>query len=191
MKKGIILTGTLVSLAASTALAGDDLFSYQERGNYQGPSSDQSTDDRYRANELSLDAFGGITVQESIIEHASGDRVRQNGRLGLGAGANYFFTRYIGIGGDGYTENTAHNFVDNVSGSLIGRLPLGNSGIAPYIFGGGGHLFDPRVATEGHGGAGIEFRVNPHFSIFTDARMVFTDRLGNYGLGRLGLRFVF
>jgi hypothetical protein len=177
MKKGIIITGIIMSLAASSALAQNSISS--------------GTDDRFRENEFSLDGFGGLTVGENTFQHFSGDRVRDNGRLGLGAGANYFFTRYIGVGGEGYTENTAHNFVDNVSGSLIGRLPLGNSGIAPYLFGGGGHLFDPRVATSGHGGVGIEFRVNPHFGIFTDARYVFTDRIGNYGLGRLGVRFVF
>jgi hypothetical protein len=45
-------------------------------------------------------------------------RVRDDGRLGLGLGGSYFFTRHLGLGGDAYTENAQHSFVDNASASL-------------------------------------------------------------------------
>jgi hypothetical protein len=145
----------------------------------------------YRAQELSIDAFGSGSLSERTIAHISGNRINQNGRLGAGAGINYFFCRYVGVGGDAYTENTAHNFIDSASGNLIGRLPIGNTGIAPYIFGGAGHQFDEVEQTFGQAGAGIEFRFAQHIGFFVDARYVFPGKTDNYGVGRAGLRLSF
>jgi hypothetical protein len=145
----------------------------------------------YRTQELSIDLFGSGTLNEQTIDHISGDSVQHNGRLGLGAGANYFFTRYIGVGGDFYTENTEHIFVDSASGNLIGRLPIGDTGIAPYIFGGAGHEFYQVEQTFGQAGAGVEFRFAQHIGFFIDARYVFADRTDDYGVGRAGLRLSF
>jgi hypothetical protein len=181
MKKHIVLTGIGFLLATGATLRADDM--------NNNPSYDDT--DLYRANELSLEGFGGATLGEHTIDHLSGDRVRHNGRLGLGAGVNYFFTRYIGVEGEGYSENPDHSFVDNAGGSLVLRLPLEHSGFAPYIFGGGGHLFDPVVGSFLHAGAGIEYRFTRNLGAFADARYVWTDRIGNYGLGRAGFRFVF
>jgi hypothetical protein len=63
--------------------------------------------------------------------------VVNDGRLGAGVGLNHFFTRYFGIGGDAYTENTGHRFVDNASGKFIGRFPIESIHLAPYVYGGG------------------------------------------------------
>jgi len=145
----------------------------------------------YREHEFSIDAFGSGSLREESIDHLSGNTVEHNGRLGAGGGVNLFFTRYIGIGGDAYTENTAVHFIDNASGNLIARLPLGGTGIAPYVFGGAGHQFDQVAQTFGQGGAGIEFRFMRHAGFFVDARYVFPDRTGNYGVGRAGLRISF
>lgn len=145
----------------------------------------------YRADELSLDAFGSGSIGQQTINHISGSRIERNGRAGAGAGANYFFTRFIGIGGDAYSENTAHNFVDSASGNLIGRLPIGNTGVAPYIFGGGGHQFDEIEQNFAQAGGGIEFRFAEHMGFFVDARYVFAAKTENYGVGRAGLRLSF
>jgi hypothetical protein len=145
----------------------------------------------YRAQEFSIDAFGSGSLGEQTIDHISGNKVEHNGRLGAGAGLNYFFCRYVGVGGDAYTENTAHNFIDSASGNLIGRLPIGNTGIAPYIFGGAGHQFDEVEQTFGQAGAGVEFRFCQHMGFFVDARYVFPGKTEDYGVGRAGLRLSF
>lgn len=147
--------------------------------------------DFYRANELSLDAFGMGSIGQQTIDHISGARVQHNGRAGAGVGANYFLTRYIGIGGDAFTENTAHDFVDSASGNLIARVPIADTGIAPYIFGGGGYQFDEVGQKFAQGGAGIEFRFCRHAGFFVDARYVIADKTQNYGVGRAGLRLSF
>ena len=145
----------------------------------------------YRAQELSLDLFGEGSIGQQTIDHISGSRVEHHGRLGAGGGLNYFFTRYVGVGGDAYTENTSHNFIDSASGSLIGRLPIADTGIAPYVFGGGGYQFDEVGQSFAQCGGGIEFRFAKYAGFFVDARYVIADKTDNYGVGRAGLRVVF
>ena len=145
----------------------------------------------YRPQELSLDLFGTGSVGEQTIDHISGARLRHDGRLGGGVGLNYFFTRYVGVGGDAYTENQDPCFIYSASGNLILRLPLADTGIAPYVFGGGGYQFDEVAQHFAQAGAGVEFRFNQQVGIFVDARYVIADKTQNYGVGRAGLRISF
>lgn len=159
---------------------------------YSNNQSDTNSDTPlFRAQELSIDIFGSGSVNQQTINHISGDRVSDNGRLGAGVGLNYFFCRYVGIGGDAYAENVHRSFVDSTSGNLIARLPIGNSGLAPYIFGGGGYQFDQVRQSFGQAGAGLEFRFTRCWGIFVDARYVFADKTEDYGLARAGLRLSF
>jgi hypothetical protein len=145
----------------------------------------------FRADEFSIDAFGTLALGEDVIEHISRDRVRDNGRFGFGAGANYFFTRYFGISGEAYTENTGHSLVDDAGGSLVVRFPFDPVRLAPYIFGGGGYQFDPIEQPFAHAGGGLEYRFKNNMGIFVDGRYVFTRDSRDFGLGRLGFRFSF
>lgn len=156
-----------------------------------GTTSPGGSDQFYRANEFSFDAFASGSLGKQFITDFSGSTVRQHARLGAGVGGNYFITRYIGVGGDVYSENTVRQFIDSASGNLIGRLPIGETGLAPYIFGGAGHQFDGVQQTFGQAGAGLEFRVTPHVGFFVDARYIFPDRTEDYGLARGGLRVSF
>jgi len=154
--------------------------------------SDTALDSRlYRPNELSVDLFGTGSIGQQTINHLSGDRINHHGKLGAGAGLNYFFCRYLGIGGDAYAENTDRSFVDSTSGNLIARLPIGESGLAPYIFGGGGYQFDEVRQSFGQAGGGLEFRFTPNWGVFVDARYVMADKTENYGVARAGLRLSF
>ena len=192
MTKQMMAGGAALILATGTV--------WSQTNSNQTLSYDQNTtghhdygyrDDLYQANEISLDLFGTDALDKHTIDHPSGHRVRHDSRLGAGLGLNYFFLRYLGVGAEAYSEDTRHNFVDNVSGSLIGRIPIGNTGLAPYAFAGGGHQFDPVIATFGHLGGGVEFRFNHNIGVFVDARWVWTDRDKDYGLGRAGVRVAF
>ena len=145
----------------------------------------------YKANELNFEFFGTGTVGERTLKHLSTRRVERDGRLGLGAGVSYFFCRYVGVEGYAYSESTADNFVDHVGANLVARLPIGDSGVAPYIFGGAGRQFDPNVQWTYDAGAGIEWRFAPHVGIFVDARFVWAEETRDYGLGRVGVKFGF
>lgn len=171
-----IATAALLLIPASARLVAQD-------------TSDAS--DLFTAREYSIDLFGSAAVGQQTIEHLSGLKVNRDFRLGAGVGVNYFLTRYVAIGADAYTENTSHSFIDSTSVNVIGRLPLGHSGFAPYIFGGIGRVFDANEAWFGQGGAGIEFRFNRKVGVFLDGRYVFPDGLTHYGVGRMGMRFTF
>ena len=145
----------------------------------------------YRCNELSLDGFATGSEGSYTIDHISNQRVRQNTHGGAGVGVNYFITRYVGIGADAYSENTTGTFIDNASGNLLLRLPLGESGFAPYAFGGGGQQFDAAKLTFGQAGAGMEYRFCHNIGVFIDARSVWPNETKYYGVGRAGLRFAF
>ncbi|MDB6022628.1 MAG: hypothetical protein JWQ04_2485 [Pedosphaera sp.] len=197
MKKQIAIGGAMLLLAAGTTWGSNDATTSHvditnDRINAdQHLSYDMDSGDLYRDNEFSLDLFGTDALDKHTVDHPSGDRIRHDSRLGLGLGLNYFFIRYVGIGVEAYSEDTKHNFVDNVSGNLILRLPIGQTGLAPYVFGGGGHQFDPVDANFGQAGAGLEFRFCRNFGIFVDGRWVWTDRDRDYGLGRAGVRLAF
>lgn len=184
MMKNKIRVGGIVLLLTATSAWADDKIANDSGMKYDQPGM-------YRANELSLDVFGSGSVGRYTIKHLSGRRVRENGELGAGLGLNYFFTRYIGIGGDLYSENDTGALVDSASGNLIARFPLGESGLAPYAFAGGGYQFDGLEVAFGQFGGGLEFRFTPHIGVFADARLVYPEETRYYGLARLGLRFAF
>jgi hypothetical protein len=177
MKNKMLVGGTMLMLAVTSALGAETV------SNNQG--------DYYRSSELSVDAFGSGSLGEYTLNHLSGPSVRQNVRFGLGAGLSYFITRNIGIGGEAYSENTTGAFIDSASANLTLRLPLGQSGFAPYAFGGGGHQFDAAKLWFGQAGAGMEYRFTPHVGVFLDARAVWPNETRLYGVGRVGLRFAF
>lgn len=161
----------------------------ENMSNNEGLYYDQTN--YYRANELSVDVFGTASVGQYTIENPSNARIRNNTQFGVGAGLNYYITKYVGIGADAYSENTTGAFIDSVSANLLVRLPLGNSGFAPYIYGGGGHQFDMVKAWFGQAGAGMEYRFCPRLGLFIDARWVLPNETKYYGVARFGVRFVF
>jgi hypothetical protein len=177
MKRGMLLVGTILMLASGPAFAAD--------------GANRNDGELYRANELSMDLFGTASLGKYTIDHLSGSRVRHNSRLGAGIGMTYFVTRNIGFGGDVYSESTKHSLIDNAEANVYFRFPLGESGFAPYLIGGGGYQFDTAHAWFAQGGAGIEFRFTPQVGIFTDARLVVPEKTKYYGVARLGMRFAF
>ena len=183
MKK---LTAVVVIAAFSlTAWAQDD------SSTTTTTTTSSTPDQLFNANEVSMDLFGTVSVNQQTINHISGDRVRHNGRLGAGVGLTYYATRYIGIGGDAYSENTQHSFVDDAAGNVYLRLPLDAIHLAPYIYGGGGHQFDPTYAWFGQAGVGLDIRVTRHWGFFADARYIMPEHAGNFGMGRAGVRLLF
>jgi hypothetical protein len=145
----------------------------------------------YRDTELSFDGFGALALDKQDINHISGDRIRRNSQFAAGAGVNLFFSKMVGIGADAWSENTTGRFIDNVSGSLIVRFPIGGTPLAPYVFGGGGYEFESVSQGFGQFGGGVEIRFNPHVGFFVDARYIVAARTDDWGLGRAGLRLSF
>ncbi|HYG36860.1 MAG TPA: hypothetical protein VEC99_18855 [Clostridia bacterium] len=149
---------------------------------------------KYTAQELSLDLFASYINPERNFPDLFDTSIRE-GFWGGGVGLNYFLTRSFGLGADfNISSKTGDlDLVDQVTGSAILRLPLGNSGIAPYIIGSGGRSISPRYSWIYGGGVGIEARFNPTTGIFSDARFFWSERAteDNRLLIRAGVRLVF
>jgi hypothetical protein len=193
--KRFLTTATIGVFAASAALCADTSVRYDtDTTSDRTLVAERGTDHSwvgYHANEVDFSFFGTGTVGERTLRRPSTRRIERNGRLGAGAGMSYFFHRNVGIEGYAYSESTHHDVVDNVGGDLIARFPILNSGVAPYIFGGGGRQFDPALQWTWDAGGGLEWRFLSHMGIFIDARYVWADNTKDYGLGRLGLKFGF
>jgi hypothetical protein len=202
MKTNTLAIGIVaVALSGATALAQDYNNTATTPPSAQTPPPESvpplentplPSDQVFRANELQVDAFGTLSVNEEILKNISGQRVTRNGRFGFGMGLTSYFCNYIGIGGDVYSENTEHSFINNASGNLYLRLPIQSVHLAPYIYGGGGYQFYPGAAEFGQFGAGLDIRVTHHWGLFVDARYVMPAHdEENFGVGRAGIKFVF
>jgi hypothetical protein len=145
----------------------------------------------YRSQELDLDLFGSGSLGEDTLEHLSESRFRHHSLWGGGGGLTYFFCRYVGVGGEFDAEGRSHQFVDSADGNVYVRVPILETGVAPYIFGGGGYQFEDFHQSFGQAGGGVEYRFCRHLGIFVDGRYVMANKSEDYGEARAGFRFVF
>ncbi len=146
----------------------------------------------YSDHELSIDLAASYTAGERGLEHVfktsiKGDRGAWGGNVGL----NYFFIRHLGVSVDVNMPDNGGNLVDAVLGNLIARFPLGNSGFAPYVFGGGGRTTDRAWNWTGQAGVGLEFRFSRSVGLFTDGRYLWPQHQTDSLLLRSGLRIAF
>jgi hypothetical protein len=209
MKRIIALAVVGLISQAATGFAGEPVVPSKEVVTPPAPIQEL-----YRANEWQLDLFGAYAPAGRDGSRFLGDHA-----WGGGAGVNYFFTKYFGLGLEGdILRGTGAEHSGDVSGQFalngLVRYPIGNSGFAPYAFAGiggfvpgeGSDFFenlpggvvrevrhnDNDVLLEGHFGGGLEYRFNRHIGIFTDGRYEVVDQSkNNFGLIRTGVRFAF
>src|SRR4051812_27359367 len=173
MKKLTIAFFASIALAA-TSFAGHEVVSSGKE--YKGNPVPPVT--CFQDQELQLDVFGAFQIGEGP-DHAG--PIHDHG-WGGGVGINYFFSRYIGIGAEGYWIYADHNaatpgddngktIFHNLGGSLIFRLPIDEMCLAPYAFVGGGAVLDSEQWAVAFAGVGVEYRVVPNkVGLFIDGR---------------------
>ena len=148
----------------------------------------------YNSQEVSLDLFASYINPEGRFTDLFETNIR-NGFWGGGAGLNYFFTRELGLGADFNISSKPDDIdlVDQVTGNFIARLPIGNTGFAPYLIGSGGREMSPRYGWLYGGGVGVEMRFNPSTGVFSDARFLWSDQSTSDDrlLIRAGVRLTF
>ena len=162
----------------------------------------------FRANEFDVSIYGAVGLGRldhyDTVKVFPGPPVNQSPGIsvktthythtawGGGVEADYFFTRYLGVGIEG-DWLAGHDAISSVSSNVIGRYPVefGTWGFAPYGFIGGGGQFDSQNAGFGQFGIGSEIRFQQHWGIFTDCRWVIHDSGINYALIRSGIRLNF
>jgi hypothetical protein len=177
---------------------------WEDAGQWSTTTFTYSTAPRYTGNELSIDLSGSYLAAQRGLNHVFETNIKgDRGRWGGDVGMNYFFTPWLGIGGDAnFSDHRGFGgpACDYVLGNLILRAPICNSGFAPYVFGGGGRQFnglfhDPETGDIHAGtryewiadlGVGIEYRFTPGLGIFGDGRYIW--HLKDGGVDRLALR---
>ena len=203
MKKFIVSLFALTAFATATSQGGPTESTYQEAATY-APSQDW-----FRDREWNFDLFGAYAF--TTRPYRSDRYLGVDHALGGGLGANYMFTRYLGVGVEGYGL-AADDAVGQASGNLIFRYPIPGTRFAPYGYAGGGVIFNgTRVEdlvdrgagfrrlrrhsdVEGMGqfGAGFEVRLTPNIGVINDFswNVVNGDR-NDFGMVRSGVRFAF
>jgi hypothetical protein len=182
---GTILGG-LVAFGCPNVIADDNMDSRVDH------DDDNITYPLYRPQELQIDVFGSASFAQQTLEHAQGSQWRHKGFWGGGAGLNIFFLKYVGVGGEFIIEDRSHErFVDGSAGNVFLRYPIGHTGLAPYVFGGGGYEFKQIAQSFADAGGGLEFRFCRHLGIFVDGRWVFANRTDDFATARAGLRVSF
>lgn len=137
----------------------------------------------FNGKEFSLDLYGTASLSNA-------DRDPDHVRFGAGVGANYFFTRGLGFGLRGETDNAGHDFVDRAKGRVLFRAPLWDR-IAPYGFVEGGFDFERDDWSAGAGG-GLEFRFTRNIGVFGEAGLEMDTEDGAGRMrGNAGLRITF
>jgi len=199
MKK-LTLSLLAACAVASPAIAGTTVVTKEYKPVVVPPSC-------FADEELQLDLF--YSFNDGRPAH---DQYYRDGSGG-GVAINYFFARYFGFSVEGnwwkginkdhgHRHHRDHDHkhhghraaAHQVAAHFILRYPVecGNFCFAPYIFGGGGGIFNGHKVGFGDVGAGIEFRVSQHIGLFADWRWEFTGKgMNDVDTTRAGVRFVF
>lgn len=192
MKLSKIITITASFVLTSTMANAAHV--WEDPGSWAGNTFtyDHKNGPLFSANELSLDLGASYTAGERGIEHLFKTSIKApQGTWGGDVGLNYFITSVIGLGADINMPDNGGNLVDGVLGNLIVRLPLGESGFAPYLFGGGGRTTDRAWEWVGQAGLGLEFRLSHTLGLFADGRYIWPQHSSDALLLRTGIRIVF
>ena len=180
-----------------------------EDNRLQQETTYQTSQDWFRDREWSFDLFGAYGFPSR--PYRSDRYLGVDHAWGGGIGANFMFSRFLGVGVEGYALS-ADDAIGQTSGNLIFRYPIPGTRFAPYGYAGGGIIFNgSRVEdlvdrgrsvrsirrnsdVEGMGqfGAGFEFRLTPNVGIINDFSWnVVGGDDNDYGLVRSGVRFGF
>ena len=186
MKTCILAAAIVGSLSVTCCVSAQD---YSSSSTNNIDNAKISPDQIYRKQEIDVDLFGSSAISEQNLEHAPDFRKRT--LWGGGGGVTAYFFRYLGVGGEYNADVHGSSFFDSAGGNIYLRLPICHTGLAPYIFGGGGYQFQEVRQSYEDGGAGIEFRFCKNFGVFADGRWVFSEHTSDSGLARVGVRFSF
>lgn len=139
--------------------------------------------DCFRENTASVSIYG-----VGLLPDGGGNL---DDSMGAGLALDYFFTPMVGLEVDGSWAAT-DDAVGIFTGSLVVRFPIDHICLAPYLFAGGGFMYDDSD-TRGlaHVGAGLDYRFNHTLGIFADGRYTWAPDDQNFTLLRAGLRFGF
>jgi len=186
--KNVLIIAAAGLLTASAARAEHQWdWSMKDRFHYETEDKDI-----YNAQEFTMDLAGAYGVGREKFNDTF-DKNLSHGKWGASIGMNYFITKHFGLGVDAHGLENDGKLIDAASGSAILRFPIDVAHLAPYIFGGGGRIFEGSDSWTGHAGIGLELRLNSRTGLFADGRHIFAKRssVSDAALIRAGIRMAF
>lgn len=225
MRKLMLVLSGVVSLV-SASFAGTETYSSKDTRQVAPECPQWYADNEFNLSLSGAFAFTSNPWREDTylgVDHAWGGSVE----------AKYFMHRYFGLGvqgtvlsvngadtfdnGFGRTRGTEdRHAVGSVLGTITLRFPLNCSRFAPYVWVGGGGIFDggrdhdfsldrtarlgvvrrefdsSRTKSVGQVGGGIEYRLSPHCALLSDFSWnIVSGSNNNFGMARTGINFAF
>jgi hypothetical protein len=149
----------------------------------------------YRQGEVTVETFATHTF---AMASPAADLKSHDGIWGYGAGLTYFFHRNFGFGFEAVVldgGSPSSTTLDELSLNLTARVPLGQTGWAPYATLGGGRNIESGQYL-GHVGAGLEYRFTKvplidQVSVFAEGRYQWVRSDLDAAQVRGGIRFSF
>jgi hypothetical protein len=154
----------------------------------QSPKSNAQSP--YQQGEVTVDTFATHTF---AMKSPSSDLHTHDGVWGYGLGGSYFFHRNFGLGAEAVVLNgrePSSTTINEINFSLTARVPIGDTGFAPYVNVGAGRNIENGEYL-GHAAAGLEFRFLKHFGVFGEGRYQWVRQASDSAQVRAGLRFAF
>jgi hypothetical protein len=146
----------------------------------------------YNAGEFAIGASAIVAAKTGSLQF-NGD-FGSSANWGVGLEGSYFVNRNFGLGVEAqYVAVNNPFWASNLNFYLRGPLSE-SSRWAPYLLAGLGGIYSSGNGRfQGFAGAGIEYRFTPKIGAFGDARHAWVSgsEFPNYGLFRLGFKFVF
>lgn len=212
MKKLILSLCTLVALG-SAAYAGTETYTQESKSVVPPPCPQWYADSELNLSLSGVYAFTGTEWRDDRflgVDHAWGGAVD----------AKYFMHRYFGFGVQGFLlrvnrEDFNGDDDSHAAGGVVGtftlRFPMNCSRFAPYLWIGGGGIWNGRDDDNaiaigarppnsddndgramGQVGGGFEIRFTPHCGLLNDFSWNIVEGThNNFGMARTGLNFAF
>lgn len=169
----------LAVLLTVPAFAGTDMKSFK-----QTTTIEESCN--FRDTEFQIDGFGAFLANP---EFDTEGRTLNTG-VGGGAGLNFFFARYFGVGVEALWYGNGGSAEHMINGNAFFRYPICRWNLAPYVMVGGGSGWDHVNVGYVSVGGGVEWRFHKHIGLFVDGR-AFLGAPDVLGVTRTGIRFAF
>ncbi len=148
--------------------------------------------ENYYAGEGTFDLISVYVVPQldEGVDYSLDEDALEKG-FGGGVAASYFYTENFGIAVRAYWWDTATSLT-SLTGSVVYRYPIDDSGFAPYMFAGAGaHFASEADHGSFHAGIGIEYRFTDTLGLIADYTYTWGEHDANWAMYSLGLRVKF
>ena len=142
----------------------------------------------FRDSELFFDGYGSYLKRYGNDCGCGGNQDGFGGGFAIG----HYFGYYVGARLD-VNFSSVEDAQITIGGDILIRYPIPNTQVAPYAFVGGGVQVDGDNSGFFRVGGGIEWRLTPHFGIFSEGSYAWVDQdsTAENLMIKVGIRYIY